>query len=146
MHGILVVDKPIGPTSHDMVDRVRRLLGERRVGHTGTLDPFASGVLPICVGKATRLARFFTGHDKTYRAVVRLGFATTTDDVQGDPLGAPRPVAVEREAVVAASRSLVGEIQQVPPAFSAKRSAGRAVATFGRAVSQSRLLMELVSA
>jgi tRNA pseudouridine55 synthase len=125
MHGVLVVDKPIGPTSHDMVDRVRRLLGERRVGHTGTLDPFASGVLPICVGKATRLARFFTGHDKTYRAVVRLGFATTTDDVKGDPIGAPQPVAVEREAVVAVSRSLVGEIQQVPPAFSAKRSAGR---------------------
>ena len=77
--GVLVVDKPAGPTSHDVVDRVRRALGLRRVGHTGTLDPFATGVLPICLGKATRLARFLGEGDKLYRATVCLGFATTTD-------------------------------------------------------------------
>ena len=85
---MLVVDKPAGPTSHDVVDRVRRALGVRKAGHTGTLDPFATGVLPVCLGKATRLARFLTGTDKTYRATVRLGFATTTDDLTGEPLGA----------------------------------------------------------
>ncbi len=86
MNGVLVVDKPAGPTSHDLVDRVRRALGEKRVGHTGTLDPFATGVLPLCIGKATRLARFVAGGDKEYRASVRLGFATTTDDLTGEPL------------------------------------------------------------
>ena len=87
MDGVLVVDKPAGPTSHDLVDRVRRELGTRRVGHTGTLDPFATGVLPICVGRATRLARFLSGGEKEYLATVRLGFATTTDDLTGEPLG-----------------------------------------------------------
>ncbi len=83
MDGVLVVDKPAGPTSHDVVDRVRRVFGTRRVGHTGTLDPFATGVLPVCAGRATRLARFLTDGDKRYRASVRLGFATTTDDRTG---------------------------------------------------------------
>lgn len=125
LHGLLVVDKPVGPTSHDMVDRVRRVLGVRRVGHTGTLDPFASGVLPICVGKATRLVRFFAGHDKAYEATVRFGFATTTDDRQGEPLGPAVPVALDRAALEAAAAGLVGEILQIPPAFSAKRTGGR---------------------
>ena len=96
MDGVLVVDKPAGPTSHDIVDRVRRALGTRRVGHTGTLDPFATGVLPVCVGRATRLARFLSGGEKEYLATVRLGFATTTDDLTGEPLGAP--VAVRGDA------------------------------------------------
>src|SRR5881397_4226704 len=87
LHGVLVVDKPPGPTSHDVVDRVRRALSTRRAGHTGTLDPFASGVLPVCVGKATRLARFLAGGDKVYQATIRLGFATTTDDLRGEPIG-----------------------------------------------------------
>ena len=87
MDGVLVVDKPAGPTSHDIVDRVRRSLGTRRVGHTGTLDPFATGVLPICVGRATRLARFLSGGEKEYLATVRLGFATTTDDLTGEQIG-----------------------------------------------------------
>ena len=90
MDGVLVVDKPAGPTSHDIVDRARRALGTRRVGHTGTLDPFATGVLPLCLGRATRLARFLTAGEKTYRATLRLGFATTTDDLTGEPLGEPR--------------------------------------------------------
>lgn len=125
MNGVLVVDKPAGPTSHDVVDRVRRELGERRVGHTGTLDPFATGVLPVCIGKATRLARFLGEGDKLYRATVRLGFATTTDDLTGAPTGEPVPVALDLDAVRAACRALTGSHLQTPPAFSAKRIAGR---------------------
>lgn len=124
-HGVLVVDKPAGPTSHDVVARARRALGERRVGHTGTLDPFATGVLPLCVGKATRLARFLGGGVKVYRATLRLGFATTTDDVDGQPLGPPCPVNVGADELRRACRVFEGEIEQVPPAFSAKRVAGR---------------------
>lgn len=123
-HGVLVVDKPSGPTSHDVVDRVRRALGVRRAGHTGTLDPFATGVLPVCVGKATRLARFLGGGEKAYRATLRLGFATTTDDLHGEPLGEPRPVQVDAAGVSRACQALVGAIDQVPPAFSAKRIGG----------------------
>lgn len=122
--GVLVVDKPAGPTSHDVVDRVRRALGERRVGHTGTLDPFATGVLPVCVGKATRLARFLSSAEKAYRATLRLGCATTTDDLHGEPLATPVPVAVTFAEVVQASRAFVGAIDQLPPLFSAKRSGG----------------------
>ena len=125
MDGVLVVDKPAGPTSHDIVDRVRRSLGTRRVGHTGTLDPFATGVLPICVGRATRLARFLSGGEKEYLATVRLGFATTTDDLTGEPLGAPVACEVTPDELSAALVSLVGSFDQVPPAFSARHVAGR---------------------
>lgn len=125
LHGVLVVDKPGGPTSHDVVDGVRRALRVRRVGHTGTLDPLATGVLPVCVGKATRLARFLAAGDKVYRARVRLGFATTTDDRLGEPLTSPRPVGVEEAAVRAALDRLTGSYDQLPPAFSAKHVAGR---------------------
>ena len=124
-HGVLVVDKPSGPTSHDVVDQVRRALATRRAGHTGTLDPFATGVLAVCVGKATRLARFLSGGVKEYRATVRLGFATTTDDATGAPVGGSRPVGVGEGAVRAACAGLVGDLLQVPPAYSAKRVAGR---------------------
>jgi len=124
-HGVLVVDKPAGPTSHDIVDRVRVALGTRRAGHTGTLDPFATGVLPVCLGKATRLVRFLTQGDKVYRATVRLGFATTTDDLLGEPLGAPRPVSHPPGALADAVRRLTGTLDQVPPSFSAKRVGGR---------------------
>jgi tRNA pseudouridine55 synthase len=123
--GVLVVDKPRGPTSHDVVDRVRRAFRTRRVGHTGTLDPFATGVLPVCVGRATRLARFLSGGDKEYVAAVRLGFATATDDLTGEPLGPAVTVEVEPAALTAALGALVGSFDQVPPAFSAKRVAGR---------------------
>ncbi len=123
--GILVVDKPAGPTSHDVVDRVRRVLGTRRAGHTGTLDPFATGVLPVCVGKATRLARFMVESEKEYVATVRLGFATTTDDFHGEPLGSPRVGGVSEEAIGVACGALRGTILQVPPAFSAKRVQGQ---------------------
>jgi tRNA pseudouridine55 synthase len=130
---VLVVDKPSGPTSHDVVDRVRRALGERRVGHTGTLDPFATGVLPVCVGQATRLARFFTEGEKAYRAAIRLGFATTTDDLTGELLHEPRPVAVDDDALRAAIGALVGTLRQVPPAFSAKRVGGQRLYDLARA-------------
>lgn len=121
----MVVDKPAGPTSHDVVDRVRRALGVRKAGHTGTLDPFATGVLPVCIGKATRLARFLTGTDKTYRATVRLGFATTTDDLTGDPVGTPRAGDVPADALERACRALTGPQMQEAPAFSAKWVQGR---------------------
>jgi tRNA pseudouridine55 synthase len=124
-HGVLVVDKPAGPTSHDVVDRVRKALRTRRVGHTGTLDPFATGVLPVCVGKATRLAQFLAGGDKVYRAGVRLGFATTTDDLHGEPLGAARAVEASRAEIESACAALTGAIDQLPPAYSAKRVDGR---------------------
>ncbi len=125
MDGVLVVDKPAGPTSHDIVDRVRRALRTRRVGHTGTLDPFATGVLVLCVGRATRLARFLAAGEKAYRASVRLGFATTTDDRTGDPLGAERPVELDDARLRDALAGLVGTFDQVPPAFSARHVGGR---------------------
>jgi tRNA pseudouridine55 synthase len=125
LDGVLVVDKPAGPTSHDVVAQARRALQERRIGHTGTLDPFATGVLALCVGKATRLVRFLAGGEKSYRATVRLGFATSTDDLTGEPLAPPRGVALARETVLRALADLVGEFDQVPPAFSAKHVGGR---------------------
>jgi tRNA pseudouridine55 synthase len=130
--GVLVVDKPAGPTSHDVVARVRRGLRVRRAGHTGTLDPFATGVLPVCLGKATRLARFLAAGDKSYRASVRLGFATDTDDATGKPLGPVRLVQVEPDAVAAACRRLSGEILQVPPAFSARHVEGKRLYQWAR--------------
>jgi tRNA pseudouridine55 synthase len=103
---------------------VRRALRTRRVGHTGTLDPFATGVLPVCVGKATRLARFLAEGEKVYEATLGLGFATTTDDLTGEQLGEARPAVFTPSEVNAACRSFVGEIAQIPPAFSAKRVEG----------------------
>lgn len=124
MDGLLIVDKPSGPTSHDVVARVRRILGERRVGHTGTLDPLASGVLPLVIGRATRLARFLEG-DKKYDAVIRLGVKTDTYDLLGEPVGeqssGPWP---DRAHVEAALAPFIGTFLQRPPAFSAKKIAG----------------------
>lgn len=140
MDGVLVVDKPAGPTSHDVVDRARRALRTRRIGHTGTLDPFATGVLVLCVGRATRLARFLSAADKDYRARVRLGFATTTDDLTGDPIGEARSVEVSDAALRAALAGLVGSFDQVPPAFSARQVGGRRLyelARRGEAVARS---------
>jgi tRNA pseudouridine55 synthase len=125
LSGVLVVDKPAGPTSHDVVDRVRLVLGEKRAGHTGTLDPFATGVLPVCLGKATRLVRFLAEGDKVYRATVRLGFATSTDDALGEPLGQPQEARLEAAAVRDAALRLIGRLLQVPPAYSAKRVGGQ---------------------
>lgn len=122
----MLVDKPVGPTSHDVVARVRRALRTRAVGHTGTLDPFASGLLVVLVGKATRLARFVQQRPKTYVATARLGARTTTDDLTGEVLDTAS-AAVERpsrEAIETALRSFVGSQKQRPPVFSAKHVAG----------------------
>lgn len=124
MNGILLIDKPQGMTSHDVVRRVRRLLRTRRVGHTGTLDPLATGVLPVAVGEATRIVQFLMEGDKTYRAVLKLGETTTTQDAEGEVLEC-RPVAgVTAEAVAAASRSFEGVIRQLPPMYSALKKDG----------------------
>jgi tRNA pseudouridine55 synthase len=125
MDGLLVVDKPAGPTSHDVVERARRALGERRIGHTGTLDPAATGVLCLVLGRATRLAQFVSGSDKTYEAVVRFGFATDTNDATGRATGTPAvgptPAA---DAIDRALEAFRGTFLQQPPAFSAKKIAG----------------------
>lgn len=132
MNGVLIVDKPAGITSHDVVARVRRTLRERRIGHTGTLDPFATGVLVLLVGRATRLAQFLSGAEKEYEAIIRFGYATKT----GDATGAVRQDTVrfmDEEAcatfsetrIEAALESLRGEQEQVPPMYSAKKVAGQ---------------------
>ena len=129
MDGLLVIDKAAGMTSHDVVAGARRILKERRIGHTGTLDPFATGVLLILVGRATRLAQFLSGADKEYDAIIRLGFATDTGDRMGTPLPGPTGKSRKRkwpaEEIEAALASLRGEIDQVPPMYSAKKIGGK---------------------
>ncbi|HYG81982.1 MAG TPA: tRNA pseudouridine(55) synthase TruB [Pyrinomonadaceae bacterium] len=133
MDGVLIVDKPAGLTSHDVVARVRRILKERRVGHTGTLDPFATGVLVVLVGRATRLAQFLSGAVKEYEAVVRFGYATDTGDLTGARLhgsapqneGGGRVHTWSEGEIEAALAGLRGEIGQVPPMYSAKKIAGQ---------------------
>jgi tRNA pseudouridine55 synthase len=131
MDGIIIIDKPAGLTSHDVVARVRRILRVKRVGHTGTLDPFATGVLVVLVGRATRLAQFMSGALKEYEAVVRFGYATDTGDVTGKPKEVQGPGSkVEgrefwtEDEIEAALASLRGEIEQVPPMYSAKKVRG----------------------
>ena len=123
--GLVLVDKPSGPTSHDIVARVRRASGVRRVGHAGTLDPMASGLLPLVIGRATRLVRFLPDTPKTYRGQLRLGRTTTTDDETGDLVTEHGGALPSAEQVLAAARGLEGRQTQVPPAFSARRVAGR---------------------
>ncbi|HEU4673520.1 MAG TPA: tRNA pseudouridine(55) synthase TruB [Candidatus Limnocylindrales bacterium] len=131
LDGILVVDKPAGPTSHDVVALLRRLAATRRIGHGGTLDPFASGVLPLFLGRATRLAEYHLGAAKAYRATVCFGATSTTDDLEGEltPVG-PAP---DRAAVEAALPGFVGTIRQRPPAYSAIKVAGRRAYAAARA-------------
>jgi tRNA pseudouridine55 synthase len=127
MDGVLVIDKPSGMTSHDVVAQTRRILHERRIGHTGTLDPFATGVLVILLGKATRLSQFLTGVDKEYEAIIRLGYSTDTGDRTGNPI--PGPATEVRNwtetEIETALQSLRGNIDQVPPMYSAKKVEGR---------------------
>ncbi|MFH1475845.1 MAG: tRNA pseudouridine(55) synthase TruB [Chloroflexota bacterium] len=122
--GILVVDKPVGPTSHDIVALVRRLAGTRKIGHGGTLDPFASGVLPLYLGLGTRVVEFHLGARKAYRATVVFGASSTTDDLEGEisPADGAPPT---RDAVGSALAGLVGSHEQRPPAFSARKVGGR---------------------
>ena len=127
MDGVLIIDKPSGMTSHDVVARARHILHERRIGHTGTLDPFATGVLVILVGKATRLAQFFSGVDKEYDAIIRLGYSTDTGDRTGTPLSDPpaAPKTWTEDEIEAALKAFRGEIDQVPPMYSAKKVQGK---------------------
>lgn len=124
--GLLLVDKPEGLTSHDVVDAVRRLLSTRRVGHTGTLDPAATGLLVLCVGRAGRLQSFLTGLPKSYTGALKFGIATDTYDREGQPIGEAHPGASpSREAVEAALVNYVGALTQSPPPFSAKKFGGK---------------------
>jgi tRNA pseudouridine55 synthase len=135
MTGVLVVDKPAGPTSHDVVTRVRRAIGERRIGHTGTLDPFATGVLPLVVGTATRLAPLLSGDEKEYVAGIRLGYATNTYDVTGARVHLETGRKVDdltRGHVESALDAFRGTFEQMPPAFSAKKVGGVAAYRLAR--------------
>ncbi|MFL5642892.1 MAG: tRNA pseudouridine(55) synthase TruB [Chloroflexota bacterium] len=132
MDGILVVAKPVGPTSHDIVGLVRRLSATKRVGHGGTLDPFASGVLPVFLGRATRLVEYHLADRKRYRATVCFGASSTTDDLEGALTPVPGP-APTRDAVAAALAAFHGEIDQRPPAYSAIKVAGRRAYAMARA-------------
>lgn len=121
---MIVVDKPVGISSHGAVQRMRRLAGVRRVGHLGTLDPLGTGVLPLVIGKATRLSQFFLGHDREYLATIRFGFATTTYDKEGEPVGEVREPALDRAAIEKAMDQFRGPIDQLPPPISAKKVKG----------------------
>jgi len=124
MNGVLIIDKPAGLTSHDVVNRVRRLLNQRSVGHLGTLDPMATGVLPLVIGNFTRLAQFYVGSEKTYEGTVRFGFCTDTYDAEGEPTTEPKTVRLSREELEPAIGKFRGVIEQVPPPFSAKKIKG----------------------
>lgn len=125
LEGVLPVDKPVGPSSHDIVVRARRELGIRRVGHTGTLDPLASGLLLVCLGRATRLAEYLGGFPKEYLARVRLGVVTTTDDAEGEVIGRSEAwTELERGRIERELQGLGGDSLQIPPAYSAKKVRG----------------------
>jgi tRNA pseudouridine55 synthase len=124
MNGVIILDKPAGWTSHDVVNRMRRILGQRSIGHLGTLDPLATGVLPLVTGSLTRLAQFYISSEKTYEGVIRFGFATNTYDADGEPAGEPLSVSPTLDELQKISARFVGVIQQVPPPFSAKKIHG----------------------
>jgi len=124
MNGVMVVDKPAGWTSHDVVARMRRLLGERSIGHLGTLDPMATGVLPLVLGRMTRISQFYKDSEKSYEGTIRLGIATDTYDCDGDSIGLEQEVHVTLEGIRAAACTFCGRIQQTPPPFSAKKIKG----------------------
>jgi tRNA pseudouridine55 synthase len=124
MNGILVIDKPAGLSSHDVVNRVRRILDQRSVGHLGTLDPLATGILPLVVGNLTRLAQFYTGSEKSYEGSIRFGFSTDTYDADGDPTSAPQAIALSLDQITRIAAQFQGSIAQIPPPFSAKKIKG----------------------
>jgi len=125
LEGILIIDKPQGMTSHDVVNRARRALKIRRIGHTGTLDPFATGVLVLCLNRATRIARFLVTDEKEYLATMRIGFATDTGDLTGHPLSSPADTShITSADVKGALGHFRGRIEQIPPMYSAKKIGG----------------------
>jgi len=125
VNGLLIIDKPGGMTSHDVVAQVRRATGEQSVGHLGTLDPMATGVLPLLLGKYTRLAQFLNASEKAYTGSIRFGFATDTYDAEGQTVGEVRTAELTLEAVRIAAARFVGEIDQMPPPYSAKKVGGK---------------------
>jgi tRNA pseudouridine55 synthase len=124
MNGVLVIDKPAGFTSHDVVNRVRHILEQRSIGHLGTLDPMATGVLPLVTGSLTRLAQFYTHAEKTYEGSIRFGFATDTYDAEGEATTPPQEVNLRAEEVEALAARFRGVFEQMPPPFSAKKIHG----------------------
>jgi tRNA pseudouridine55 synthase len=133
MNGLLVLDKPAGITSHDVVSIVRRATGEKSIGHLGTLDPMATGVLPLLLGKYTRLAQFFGQAEKQYEGRIRFGFATDTFDAEGIASAEPRPFLQSLGELRELSRAFSGEVNQVPPIYSAKKVNGVAAHKLARA-------------
>ena len=124
MNAVLIIDKPAGFTSHDVVARVRRILQQRAVGHLGTLDPMATGVLPLVIGNLTRLAQFYLKAEKIYEGVIRFGFATDTYDAEGEPSAAPQEPTLTLEQVRELATKFTGVIEQMPPPYSAKKIGG----------------------
>jgi tRNA pseudouridine55 synthase len=130
--GIIVVNKPSGKTSHDVVESVRRIVGFRGIGHLGTLDPLATGVLVLALGRATRLARFYSGRRKRYSCAMRFGFETDTYDSDGEALGTDSAPTLNAEEIAAHALQFLGKIQQVPPPYSAKKIRGRSAHQLAR--------------
>jgi tRNA pseudouridine55 synthase len=124
MNGVLIIDKPSGLTSHDVVARVRRILQQKAVGHLGTLDPLATGVLPLVLGNMTRLAQFYLASEKSYEGVIRFGFATDTYDAEGEPISEAQQPSLTLAQVRELAAKFVGNIEQMPPPFSAKKIKG----------------------
>jgi tRNA pseudouridine55 synthase len=133
MDGLILIDKPSGMTSHDVVARIRRILAQKQVGHFGTLDPLATGLLLLAVGSATRLFPYYSKHDKTYSGEIRLGFSTDTYDAMGKPASGESPLLPERDVLIAAMDRFVGHLNQVPPPYSAKKIGGKPLYKWARA-------------
>lgn len=139
MNGLLILDKPAGITSHDVVARTRRILNERSIGHLGTLDPMATGVLPLLAGRYTRLAQYFGRMEKSYIGTILFGQATDTYDAEGEPAGPAQSVCLDAAALRAQAAHFHGEMLQTPPAFSAKKIGGRTAYSMARAGQEVRL-------
>ena len=133
MDGLLVIDKPGGMTSHDVVQRLRKITGETSIGHLGTLDPMATGVLPLLLGKFTRLAQYFSSAEKSYTGTIRFGLATDTYDAEGQAVGPRTEPVLTLQQVCAAAERFRGEIEQMPPPFSAKKIGGTPAYKMARA-------------
>ncbi len=132
MDGVLVIDKPADWTSHDVVAKVRKITRIKKVGHTGTLDPFATGVLPLTVGRATRLTNYFLASDKHYHGIMRFGFATTTFDLTGEPLGSDTHPRLDRGTLEEVFRKYTGSVEQTVPPYSARKVQGQPMYRYAR--------------
>ena len=132
VNGLLIIDKPSGMTSHDVVARLRRATGEQSIGHLGTLDPMATGVLPLLLGKFTRLAQFYGSHEKAYTGTIRFGFSTDTYDAEGAPTSEPVKPCFTSEQLHAAAARFSGDVDQLPPPISAKKIGGKAAYKIAR--------------